>query len=81
MGFEGLAEAPSKPGKSLQRMLSDPGNPGMHKLAAILSAVGANLGRKLQVTAARAIWFEFRTAQRTDGVRVVKISTLAACRT
>ncbi len=55
VGFEGLAEATSKPSKSLHRMLSETGNPSMDNLAAIFSAVGANLGLKLQVKAARAI--------------------------
>lgn len=39
VGFESLAELTHKPGKSLHRMLSPRGNPGMDNLAAIFSAI------------------------------------------
>lgn len=39
VGFEGLAKLTNKPGKSLHRMLSPRGNPGMDNLAAIFSAI------------------------------------------
>lgn len=39
VGFEQLAELTHKPSKSLHRMLSPKGNPGMDSLAAIFDAV------------------------------------------
>src|SRR3546814_7889816 len=46
VGFEGLASATKRPSKSLHRMLSASGNPGMDNLAAIFDV----LRRSLQVT-------------------------------
>lgn len=43
VGFEGLATATDRPSKSLHRMLSPRGNPGMDSLAAIFSALRGNL--------------------------------------
>jgi DNA-binding phage protein len=43
IGFEKLAAATKKPVKSLHRMLSARGNPGMDNLAAIFAAVGESL--------------------------------------
>ena len=45
VGFEKLAQLTGKPAKSLHRMLSQHGNPGMDNLAAIFSAIR----RKLRV--------------------------------
>ena len=45
VGFEKLAQLTHKPAKSLHRMLSQYGNPGMDNLAAIFSAIR----RKLRV--------------------------------
>ena len=39
MGFEQLATLTAKPSKSLHRMLSPTGNPGMDNLAAIFRAI------------------------------------------
>lgn len=39
VGFEALAEEVGRPSKSLQRMLSPSGNPGMDHLSAIIGAV------------------------------------------
>lgn len=44
IGFEGLAAKTKKPAKSLHRMLSARGNPGMDSLSAILSAVQQKVG-------------------------------------
>jgi DNA-binding phage protein len=43
IGFEQLAELTHKPSKSLHRMLSPKGNPGMDSLAAIFDAVRSRL--------------------------------------
>jgi DNA-binding phage protein len=43
LGFEALAGALSKPSKSLHRMLSQKGNPGMDNLAAIFAALRQSL--------------------------------------
>lgn len=43
VGFEQLATLMGKPAKSLHRMLSAEGNPGMDNLAAIFEAVSASL--------------------------------------
>jgi DNA-binding phage protein len=43
VGFEGLAAATSKQGKSLHRMLSPRGNPSMDNLVAIFAAVKEKL--------------------------------------
>lgn len=44
VGFEELASATAKPGKSLNRMLSPKGNPSMDNLAAIFEDVYRRLG-------------------------------------
>jgi DNA-binding phage protein len=44
MGFEALADKTHKPAKSLHRMLSARGNPGMDSLSAIFSVVKNNIG-------------------------------------
>lgn len=49
VGFESLAARTSKPSKSLHRMLSSRGNPGMDNLAAIFDAVRENLKVGIQV--------------------------------
>jgi DNA-binding phage protein len=43
VGFEELAVATNKPSKSLHRMLSPKGNPGMDNLAAIFNALNTRL--------------------------------------
>ncbi len=43
MGFEQLAMLTAKPSKSLHRMLSANGNPGMDNLAAIIDAIRLQL--------------------------------------
>ena len=43
LGFEQLAKLTAMPSKSLHRMLSPKGNPGMDSLAAIFGAVGSRL--------------------------------------
>lgn len=49
IGFEALATKTRKPAKSLQRMLSARGNPGMNSLSAIFSAVQKKIGTTAQV--------------------------------
>lgn len=49
IGFDALASETQKPAKSLHRMLSARGNPGMDSLSAIFSAVQAKLGAKVEV--------------------------------
>ncbi|PWU27612.1 DNA-binding prophage protein [Pseudomonas delhiensis] len=49
LGFERLAVETEKPSKSLHRMLSPAGNPGMDNLAAIFDAIRRNLGVEFQV--------------------------------
>src|SRR6266576_506226 len=49
VGFEALATATSRPSKSLHRMLSENGNPGMDNLAAIFGALRQNLKVGIQV--------------------------------
>lgn len=49
IGFEALASKTNKPAKSLHRMLSARGNPGMDSLSAIFSAVQKNIGTKAEV--------------------------------
>lgn len=51
VGFEKLASATGTPSKSLHRMLSPRGNPGMDKVAAIFDA----LRRHLRVRPARRV--------------------------
>jgi len=46
LGFEALAGALAKPSKSLHRMLSQKGNPGMDNLAAIFAALRHSLTSK-----------------------------------
>lgn len=46
IGFEALANETRKPAKSLHRMLSARGNPGMDSLSAIFSAVQQQIGKK-----------------------------------
>ncbi len=43
LGFEALAQVTQKPSKSLHRMLSQHGNPGMDNLAAIFHAIQTQL--------------------------------------
>lgn len=49
IGFEALATKTQKPAKSLHRMLSARGNPGMDSLSAIFSAVQTKIGTKAEV--------------------------------
>ena len=49
VGFEALANATSKPSKSLHRMLSEKGNPSMDNLAAIFGAIRQDLKVGIQV--------------------------------
>ncbi len=49
IGFEVLAAETQKPAKSLHRMLSARGNPGMDSLSAIFSAVQHKIGTKVEV--------------------------------
>lgn len=52
VGFEGLASATERPGKSLHRMLSASGNPSMDNLSAIFDVLRRNLGVDITVRAA-----------------------------
>jgi DNA-binding phage protein len=54
VGFEGLALKIAKPAKSLHRMLSKQGNPSMDNLAAILEALGSELGVELEAHTVKA---------------------------
>ena len=54
MGFEGLARETGKPAKSLHRMLSGNGNPGMDNLAAIFCTVRKELGVDIEARAVKA---------------------------
>ena len=54
VGFEGLAAETAMPSKSLHRMLSPRGNPGMDNLAAIFDAVRRSLGVNLRAQTTRA---------------------------
>lgn len=54
VGFEALAIATGKPSKSLHRMLSRTGNPGMDNLAAVFVAVQQWLHVQLRVKAVAA---------------------------
>jgi DNA-binding phage protein len=54
VGFEGLARETGKPAKSLHRMLSENGNPGMDNLAAIFCAVRKKLGVDIEARAVEA---------------------------
>ena len=49
IGFEALAAKTQTPAKSLHRMLSARGNPGMDSLSAIFSAVQKKIGAKAEV--------------------------------
>ena len=51
MGFDALAAETGIPKTSLMRMLSDNGNPRAGNLAAILRAVGRNVGVRISVHA------------------------------
>ncbi|MCK9488650.1 MAG: transcriptional regulator [Xanthomonadales bacterium] len=51
VGFEALAVQTGRPSKSLHRMLSASGNPGMDNLAAIFDALRANLQVDFEVHA------------------------------
>ena len=53
LGFEGLAVKTDMPSKSLHRMLSARGNPGMDNLAAIFKALRKRLKVGLTVQAVR----------------------------
>jgi DNA-binding phage protein len=52
IGFEGLASATERPSKSLHRMLSVSGNPGMDNLSAIFDVLRRNLQVNIEVRAA-----------------------------
>ncbi len=52
VGFEGLAKATERPSKSLHRMLSANGNPGMDNLSAIFDVLRRNLQVNIEVRAA-----------------------------
>ena len=52
VGFEGLATATERPSKSLHRMLSASGNPGMDNLSAIFDVLRRNLHVNIEVRAA-----------------------------
>jgi DNA-binding phage protein len=52
VGFEGLASATERPSKSLHRMLSASGNPGMDNLSAIFDVLRRNLKMNINVRAA-----------------------------
>ncbi len=54
VGFEALAVTTGKPSKSLHRMLSRTGNPGMDNLAAVFVAVQQWLHVQLKVKAVAA---------------------------
>lgn len=49
LGFEYLATETNRPSKSLNRMLSEKGNPSMDNLAAIFSAVRKRFGVAFEV--------------------------------
>lgn len=51
VGFEALAEETGRPSKSLHRMLSPAGNPGMENLSAIIGAISKALKVNLEVHA------------------------------
>jgi DNA-binding phage protein len=53
VGFEGLAAATGKVAKSLHRMLSTNGNPGMDNLAAIFDVLHKELGVDLKAHAVK----------------------------
>lgn len=52
VGFEGLASATERPSKSLHRMLSTSGNPGMDNLSAIFDVLRRSLQVNIEVCAA-----------------------------
>jgi len=54
VGFETLAEMTHRPAKSLHRMLSKGGNPGMDNLAAIFDAVRQRLKVNLKAQTVKA---------------------------
>jgi len=49
VGFEALSQLTQKPGKSLHRMLSPNGNPGMDNLARIFAALKNQFGLDIEV--------------------------------
>ena len=53
IGFEKLASITSKPSKSLHRMLSSRGNPGMDNLATIFAAIRRKLKVGIEVRSVR----------------------------
>lgn len=55
IGFERLAALTRKPGKSLHRMLSSHGNPGMDDLAAIFDALRSGLRVDFDVRVAATV--------------------------
>lgn len=54
LGFERLAAVTGTPAKSLHRMLSHRGNPGMDHLAAVFGAMRQALGVRITVRAIKA---------------------------
>lgn len=54
VGFETLAAQTGMASKSLHRMLSGNGNPGMDNLAAIFGALGKHLGVDIRAHAVEA---------------------------
>jgi putative addiction module killer protein len=54
MGFERLASAAGVPAKSLHRMLSARGNPGMNNIASVFCALREALGVRIRARAIRA---------------------------
>jgi DNA-binding phage protein len=55
LGFEQLAKLTDVPSKSLHRMLSPKGNPGMDNLAAIFGAVSSEIARRSRSTKQRRV--------------------------
>ncbi len=54
LGFEALSEITGIPPKSLHRMLSSRGNPGMDNLAAIFEAMSRHLNVEVEARAKKA---------------------------
>ena len=54
VGFEGLAAETAKPAKSLHRVLSENGNPGMDNLAAVFEALRKKLGVEIEAHSIKA---------------------------
>jgi len=53
VGFETLSQLTQRPGKSLHRMLSPKGNPGMDNLARIFAALKNQFGLDIEVHTTR----------------------------